>query len=143
MQALRKDIERMASLDCTVTLRGEPGTGKELAARAIHAGSMRRHHRFLAVNCANFSSEQLAGQLFGYQSGDLSEAIRNRNGIFSSGQMGTLLFDKVEKMPLAHAGSAVKHSRHGRQSTVPGTSRNRYRYADFGGHRYRFGRTGR
>jgi len=100
MQALRKDIERMAALDCTVTLRGEPGTGKELAARAIHAGSMRRHHRFLAVNCANFSSEQLAGQLFGYQSGDLSEAIRNRNGIFSSGQMGTLLFDKVEKMPL-------------------------------------------
>ncbi len=100
MQALRKDIERMASLDCTVTLRGEPGTGKELAARAIHAGSMRRRHRFLAVNCANFSSEQLAGQLFGYQSGDLSEAIRNRNGIFSSGQMGTLLFDKVEKMPL-------------------------------------------
>jgi two-component system response regulator AtoC len=100
MQALRKDIERMAALDCTVTLRGEPGTGKELAARAIHAGSMRGHHRFLAVNCANFSSEQLAGQLLGYQSGDLSEAIRNRNGIFSSGQMGTLLFDKVEKMPL-------------------------------------------
>lgn len=101
MQALRKDIERMASLDCTVTLRGEPGTGKELAARAIHAGSLRSRYRFLAVNCANFSSEKLAGQLFGYQSGDLSEAIRTRNGIFSSGQMGTLLFDKVEKMPLA------------------------------------------
>ena len=100
MQALRKDIERMASLDCTVTLRGEPGTGKELAARAIHAGSLRGHHRFLAINCTNFSSEHLAGQLLGYQSGDLSEAIRTRNGIFSSGPMGTLLFDKVEKMPL-------------------------------------------
>jgi len=100
MQALRKSIERMASLDCTVTLRGEPGTGKELAARAIHSGSMRCDHRFLAINCANFSSEQLAGQLLGYQSGNLSEAIRTRNGIFSSGQMGTLLFDKVEKMPL-------------------------------------------
>jgi two-component system response regulator AtoC len=100
MQALRKNIERMASLDCTVTLRGEPGTGKELAARAIHAGSLRGHRRFLAINCANFSSEQLAGQLLGYQRGDLSEAIRTRNGIFSSGPMGTLLFDKVEKMPL-------------------------------------------
>jgi len=100
MQTLRKNIERMASLDCTVTLCGEPGTGKELAARAIHSGSMRCDHRFLAINCANFSSEQLAGQLLGYQSGDLSEAIRTRNGIFSSGQMGTLLFDKVEKMPL-------------------------------------------
>jgi DNA-binding NtrC family response regulator len=100
MQALRKDIKRMASLDCSVTLRGEPGTGKELAARAIHAGSLRCHRRFLAVNCANFSSEHLAGQLLGYQSGDLSEAIRTRNGIFSSGPMGTLLFDNVEKMPL-------------------------------------------
>jgi len=100
MQVLRKKIERMASLDCTVTLRGEPGTGKELAARAIHAGSMRCDHRFLAINCANFSSDQLAGQLLGYQSGNLAEAIRTRNGIFSSGQVGTLLFDKVENMPL-------------------------------------------
>ncbi|BBO71847.1 acetoacetate metabolism regulatory protein AtoC [Desulfosarcina alkanivorans] len=100
MQELRKNIERAASLDCRVTLRGEPGTGKELAARAIHAGSMRRAHRFLAINCANFSSEQLAGQLLGYKSGNLSEAIRTRDGIFSSGRVGTLLFDQVEEMPL-------------------------------------------
>ncbi|MBL0715495.1 MAG: sigma-54-dependent Fis family transcriptional regulator [Desulfosarcina sp.] len=107
MQALRKNIERMASLDCTVALRGESGTGKELAARAIHAGSLRCNHRFLAINCTNFSSEQLAGQLLGYQSGDLSEAIRTHNGIFSSGQMGTLLFDKVEKMPLHMQGQLL------------------------------------
>jgi two-component system response regulator AtoC len=81
-------------------LRGEPGTGKELAARAIHAGSMRRTHRFLAINCANFGSEQLAGQLLGYNSGNLSEAIRTRDGIFKSDQVGTLLFDQVEEMPL-------------------------------------------
>jgi transcriptional regulator with PAS, ATPase and Fis domain len=77
MQELRKNIERAASLDCTVTLRGEPGSGKELAARAIHEGSMRRSDRFLAINCASFGSEQLAGQLLGYQSGNLPEAIRN------------------------------------------------------------------
>ena len=100
MQKLRKSIERMASLDCTVTLRGEPGTGKELAAKAIHAGSLRCNHRFLAINCANFSSEKLAGQLLSYQNGDLSDAIRTHIGIFSSGPMGTLLFDKVEQMPL-------------------------------------------
>ncbi|MDX2454678.1 sigma-54 dependent transcriptional regulator [Desulfosarcina sp.] len=100
MQELRKNIERAASLDCRVTLRGEPGTGKELAARAIHAGSMRRKHRFLAINCANFGNEQLAGQLLGYKSGNLSEAIRTRDGIFSANQVGTLLFDQVEEMPL-------------------------------------------
>ncbi len=100
MQELRKNIEHLAPLGCTVTLRGEPGTGKELAARAIHAGSMRRTQRFLAINCANFGSEQLAGQLLGYLSGNLSEAIRTRSGIFSTNQGGTLLFDQVEKMSL-------------------------------------------
>jgi DNA-binding NtrC family response regulator len=100
MQELRKNIERVAPLDCTVTLRGEPGTGKELAARVIHAGSMRRMQRFLAINCANFGSEQLAGQMLGYKSGNLSEAIRTRSGIFSTDQVGTILFDKVEEMPL-------------------------------------------
>jgi len=100
MQELRKNIERVAPLDCTVTLRGEPGTGKELAARVIHAGSMRRMQRFLAINCANFGNEQLAGQLLGYKSGNLAEAIRTRSGIFSTDQVGTLLFDQVEEMPL-------------------------------------------
>ncbi len=99
MQALQKNIARMAPLDCTVTLRGEPGTGKELVARAIHAGSTRHDQRFLAVNCANFCSEQLVGQLLGYQSGRLSEAILTHSGLFSSGQLGTLLFDRVENMP--------------------------------------------
>jgi DNA-binding NtrC family response regulator len=97
MQKLRKNIERAASLDCTVTLRGEPGTGKELAARTIHEGSMRRNDRFLAINCANFGSEQLVGQLLGYQSANLSEAVQTRCGIFSAGQVGTLFFDQVEK----------------------------------------------
>jgi len=100
MQELRKNIERVAPLDCTVTLRGEPGTGKELAAKVIHAGSMRRMQRFLAINCANFGSEQLAGQMLGYKSGNLAEAIRTRSGIFSTDQVGTLLFDQVEEMPL-------------------------------------------
>jgi DNA-binding NtrC family response regulator len=99
MQELRKNIERAASLDCTVTLRGEPGSGKELAARAIHEGSMRRSDRFLAINCASFGSEQLVGQLLGYQSGNLPEAIQTRSGIFSAGQVGTLFFDQVEKTP--------------------------------------------
>ena len=101
MQELRKKIERAASLDCRVTLRGESGTGKELAARAIHAGSLRRKHRFLAINCANFGNEKLARQLLGYKSGNLSEAIRTRDGIFGADQVGTLLFDQVEEMPLS------------------------------------------
>jgi DNA-binding NtrC family response regulator len=99
MQELQENIAHVAQLDCTVTLRGEPGSGKDLAARAIHAGSMRRQHRFLAINCASFGSEQRARQLLGYKSGNLKEAIRSHSGIFSTGQVGTLFFDRVEKMP--------------------------------------------
>jgi two-component system response regulator AtoC len=99
MQALRKTIARVATLDCTVTLIGEPGTGKELAARAIHAGSLRSSYRFLAINCASFKNEQLAEQVLGYKRGNLYDAIRTRSGIFSSGQVGTLFIDQVEKMP--------------------------------------------
>jgi two-component system response regulator AtoC len=99
MQSLQKNIARLAQLDCTVTLRGEPGTGKELAARIIHAGSIRHQHRFLAINCSIFGSEQLTGQLLGGRSANLSDAIRTRSGIFRTGRVGTLYFDQIEKLP--------------------------------------------
>ncbi len=100
MQVLRKNIARAASLHCTITLRGETGTGKELAARVIHSGSLHRDRRFLAVNCANLGSEQFAGVLLGYKSGNLDEALRTHSGIFSTGTVGTLFFDRVEMMPV-------------------------------------------
>jgi DNA-binding NtrC family response regulator len=125
MQVLQKSIARVAQLDCTVTLRGEPGTGKELAARIIHAGSMRHRHRFLAINCSIFGSEQLTGQLLGGESGNLSDAIRNRSGIFRTGRVGTLFFDRIEKMPppmqtqLLHILGMTDGQRSG-ETTAPG-----------------------
>ena len=71
MQELRKNIERVAALDCMVIIRGETGTGKELAARAIHAMSMRANSRFLAINCGGFGNEQVLGKLLGYKNGGL------------------------------------------------------------------------
>ena len=99
MQELRKGIACAVSLDCTVTLKGEPGTGKELAARAIHAGSRRSHKRFLVIDCANFRNEQLTRQLLGFAGDNLYVAIRARSGIFGGDPVGTILFDQVEKMP--------------------------------------------
>jgi DNA-binding NtrC family response regulator len=99
MQQLHKGIARAASLDCTITLVGEPGTGKELAARIIHAGSRNAHKRFLPIDCANFGNAQLAEQMLGFTSGSLSEAVRSRSGIFGPEPVGTLLLDQVEKMP--------------------------------------------
>jgi DNA-binding NtrC family response regulator len=100
MQELRKGIARAATLDCTVTLRGEPGTGKELAARVIHACSRHAHNRFLAIDCADFGNPQLAEQLLGFTGGQLAGAIRTRSGIFGPDPVGTLLLDQVEKLPV-------------------------------------------
>jgi DNA-binding NtrC family response regulator len=99
MQQLHKGIARAASLDCTVTLAGEPGTGKELTGRIIHAGSRYAHKRFLAIDCANFSNAQLAEQMLGFTGGSLSEAVHTRSGIFGPEPVGTLFLDQVEKMP--------------------------------------------
>ncbi|MEJ2642873.1 MAG: sigma 54-interacting transcriptional regulator [Desulfosarcinaceae bacterium] len=100
MQQLHKGIARAASLECTVTLEGEPGTGKELTAQIIHAGSRYAHRRFLAIDCANFGNAQLAQQLLGFTGSSLSEAVRSRSGIFGPEPIGTLFLDQVEKLPI-------------------------------------------
>jgi len=99
MQELRKTIGRLAPLDCTVMFSGENGTGKELAARVIHARSARRLQRFLAIDCGDLGNVQLVHQLIGYGKGDLCEAIQSQRGIFAADQVGTLFFDRVEEMP--------------------------------------------
>lgn len=100
MRELRKTIDRIAPLDCPVMLCGEAGTGKELAARAIHAGGVHSHQDFLAIDGTAFDDEQIVAQLLGYSDGDLYEAIRSGSGIFNRGPLGTLLFDHVERMSM-------------------------------------------
>ena len=101
MQELRKSIRRLAPLDCTVMLSGEAGTGKELAARVIHAQSGHRHQRFLAIDCHDLGSESFVRQLVGFGNGDLYQAVQSRRGIFGGQQVGTIFFDRVEEMPAA------------------------------------------
>ncbi len=100
MRRVRKTIERIAPLDCPVLLSGEPGTGKELAARAIHTGYAHSQFGFLPIDCTAFDNEQIVAQLLGYSVGNLYEAIVTRSGIFSRGVLWTLLFDHVEQMSM-------------------------------------------
>jgi transcriptional regulator with PAS, ATPase and Fis domain len=93
MQMLRKNIERVATLDCPVILKGETGTGKELAARRIHALSSRSNGRFLAINCGYFCNDPVGGQpLFDKNSGNLRD-------FFNAARQGTILLDQIEDMP--------------------------------------------
>ena len=108
MQELRKSIRRLAPLDCTVMLSGEAGTGKELAARVVHAQSGHRHQRFLAIDCKDLVSEPFVRQLVGYGNGDLYQAVQSQRGIFGGEPVGTIFFDRVEEMPAAMQSQLLK-----------------------------------
>ncbi|PID39206.1 MAG: hypothetical protein CR984_07640 [Proteobacteria bacterium] len=99
MQDLRKAIDRLAPLGFTIMLSGEDGTGKELAAKAIHARSTHRRQRFLAIGCGDLGNAQFVRQLLGNETGDLCEALLSRRGIFGGDPVGSLFLDRVEALP--------------------------------------------
>ena len=68
-QTVLEALATVATVECTVLLHGETGTGKEVVARAIHESSMRRHNRFVALNCAAVPAELIESELFGHEKG--------------------------------------------------------------------------
>jgi transcriptional regulator with PAS, ATPase and Fis domain len=84
-----------------ILLNGESGTGKERFARAIHQSSPRRKKPFIAINCGAIPKELLASELFGYEEGTFTGAIRGgRKGKFEQADGGTLFLDEIGEMPL-------------------------------------------
>ena len=98
MQEFFKLIERVARTEASVLIRGETGTGKELAARAIHNLSTRVKGPCEAVNCATLDSELLASELFGHVKGAFTGAIGDKKGLFELADKGTLFLDEVGDM---------------------------------------------
>jgi len=84
-----------------VAIIGESGSGKELAARAIHAMSARRAMPFVAVNCGAIPESLMEAEFFGYRRGAFTGADRDRDGFFQAAAGGTLLLDEVAELPLA------------------------------------------
>ncbi|HEX7185574.1 MAG TPA: sigma-54 dependent transcriptional regulator [Thermoanaerobaculia bacterium] len=97
--AVRREIQRVASLDVPVLLRGETGTGKELAARALHEASPRRGRPWLALNMAAVPPSLAASELFGAVRGAYTGAERRRDGAFQRADGGTLFLDEVGETP--------------------------------------------
>ena len=108
MQKLRRNIERVAALDCTVIFRGETGTGKELAARIIHASSPRKNHRFIAFNCGCFSNDLIIEELFKQGGKSSSEALHADPYVAPNDSGGTILLDQIEDMPMKMQLSMLK-----------------------------------
>jgi len=94
-------IRQVAVSDTSVLIMGESGTGKELVARAIHQASQRSDKGFFPVNCAAFTDELLANELFGHEKDAYTGATTAKPGILEHAHGGTLFLDEVGDMPLA------------------------------------------
>ncbi|HSF66860.1 MAG TPA: sigma 54-interacting transcriptional regulator, partial [Nitrospiraceae bacterium] len=99
-QQVMRDIAQVAETDATVLILGETGTGKELAARAIHAASKRSAHRLITVNCAAIPATLIESELFGHEAGAFTGATKKREGRFSLADKGTIFLDEIGEMPL-------------------------------------------
>lgn len=95
MTALRKEITKVARTEVPVLIRGESGVGKELVARAIHAGSTRKLGRCVSVNMAAIPASTAASELFGHVKGAFTGAARPSEGYFGAADGGTLFMDEV------------------------------------------------
>lgn len=98
VKRLRQVIERIAPLDDTVLVTGETGTGKELVARALHAGSWRAKRPFVALDCSAIPESLIESELFGHERGTFTGATEAREGLFESASDGTLFLDEVESL---------------------------------------------
>jgi transcriptional regulator with PAS, ATPase and Fis domain len=115
LKVFRK-IEMYGPTDAPVLITGETGTGKELAARAIHAGSRRGQKPFIAVNCSALSRELLESELFGHERGAFTGAVSAHKGRFERANGGTLFLDEVGEMPLMARQNCYGYWRKGKSS---------------------------
>ena len=101
MQAVYKEIGRVAATAVSVLIRGETGTGKELVARAIYQHSSRAAQPFIAVNCAAIPETLLESELFGHDRGAFTGAHARRIGRFEQANRGTILLDEIGDLSLS------------------------------------------
>ncbi len=101
MRGVYAILERAAPTDATLLLQGETGTGKDVAARAVHALSKRADKPFIPVDCGAIPENLIESELFGHLRGAFTGAVSNRLGAFEEAQGGTLFLDEIGELPLA------------------------------------------
>ncbi|MBU4012404.1 MAG: sigma-54 dependent transcriptional regulator, partial [Proteobacteria bacterium] len=98
MQEVMEQVSRAAETESNVCIFGESGVGKELMAKSLHLLSSRKDKPFVAINCAAIPEGLLEGELFGYEKGAFTGAVRNKRGFFAQADGGTIFLDEVSEM---------------------------------------------
>lgn len=101
IQRVREIINKVAPTEARVLITGQNGTGKEVVAHLIHAGSARANGPMVEVNCAAIPSELIESELFGHMKGSFTGAVKDRAGKFEQADGGTLFLDEIGDMSLA------------------------------------------
>jgi len=108
MERVINIISGLKESDCNVLLTGESGVGKGLVARLIHDTGHRADNVFLALNCATFTEELLASELFGYEKGAFTGAVTSKQGLIEIANNGTLFLDEIAEMSSALQAKLLK-----------------------------------
>jgi two-component system response regulator AtoC len=122
MLALRNSLNLIArSRTSTALIYGETGTGKELAARALHEWSTSAEHPFIEINCASIPENLLESELFGYEKGAFTDARSRKFGLFEVAKKGTIFLDEIGEMPPKLQAKLLRVLEHRRFKRLGGT----------------------
>src|SRR6266496_6553500 len=122
MVEVAEHIRRIAPSQATVMLVGESGTGKEVVAELLHAHSTRSSAPFVAVNRGAIPANLVEAELFGYERGAFTGAVRQHQGYFERGSGGTLFLDEITEMPIDLQAKLLRVLESGRMTRIGGTA---------------------
>jgi DNA-binding NtrC family response regulator len=105
---VKENIKKFGPLEIPVLITGETGTGKEDVARLLHQQSTRSKEPFIPVNCGGISSTLIEAELFGYQKGAYTGAVKDHKGLFEAAGNGTIFLDEISAMPLSLQASLLR-----------------------------------
>ena len=120
MQEVYRSLARLMNTDLTVLITGDSGTGKELAARALHDYSARKNFSFIAINMAAIPRELIESELFGHEKGSFTGAVTQSSGRFKQAEGGTLFLDEIGDMPAEAQTRLLRVLQEGEYTTVGG-----------------------
>lgn len=124
-EALRRQVDKLASSEGAVLIHGDSGTGKELIALNIHYRSQRKFEKFVPINCGSIPDQLLESELFGYRKGAFTGATGDKAGLLEIAHKGTAFLDEIGELPLSAQVKLLRFLQEGEIDTIGRTRKKR------------------